>query len=367
VLALEDRSLLIFAGKGGVGKTTTSSATAIGLAARGKKVLLVTVDPAKRLEDALGVPVGFKETPIQPNLTALMVDPGEVIREHLEREVPDAKIAEHPMFAYITNYLPGLNELMAIGKLNDLRKEGKYDVIVIDTAPTGHALSFLSVPKAMNELMSEKSLLKWAVRGYQVWQKLQVAVKSAGNVFKKKGDRKAGPPEIDFEAIFGRIQGQAQEIQGFLSDPDHAALVIVTLPEKLPVEETFDLHRAVTVDLGMTVAQVVVNKVQPDALVGHKEAFDAIRAPAAARAAFVAKAAKASKQDPALLDAMVAATEFNELRREMNLGYIQELHAGLPGIPVVTVPLFREDVQGLKRLGHFGKELWAADALEPAS
>ncbi len=351
--ALLDKSLLIFAGKGGVGKTTTSSATAMALAAMGKKVLLVTVDPAKRLEDALGVAVGFEETPIQPNLTALMVDPGAVITEHLEREVPEAKITEHPMFRYITDYLPGLNELMAIGKLNDIRKQGKYDAIVIDTAPTGHALSFLSVPKAMNELMSEKSLLKWAVRGYQVWQKLQTAGHSVGNVFKKREDRKAPPPEIDFERLFEDIRIQAQEIQHFLGDPGHSALVIVTLPEKLPVEETFDLHRAVTEDLGMHVAQVVVNKVQPDALAGVKDEFDAIRDDSK----FVAAAAKGSKRSADVLAAMVAATRFSEIRRDMNLEYIEELKHGLPAMPIVTVPLFEQDVQGLKRLKAFQEAL----------
>ncbi len=355
--ALEDRRLLIFAGKGGVGKTTTSSATALGFAAQGKKTLLVTVDPAKRLEDALGVDVGFKETPIQPNLTALMVDPGAVIREHLEREVPEAKITEHPMFKYVTDYLPGLNELMAIGKLNDIRLEGKYDVIVIDTAPTGHALSFLSVPKAMKELMSEKSLLKWAVRGYTVWQKLQGAAHNVGNVFKKKDARKTAPPDIDFERIFAGIEQQARDIQSFLSDPEHTGLVIVTLPEKLPVEETFDLHRAVTEDLGMHVAHIVINKVQPDALDGVREAFDAIRE-GKARDKFVAATSKATPAGAPLIEAMIAATEFNEVRRDMNMGYIKELQAGLPGIPLVTVPLFKQDVQGLKRLRGFQAALF---------
>lgn len=356
--ALAGRRLLIFAGKGGVGKTTASAATAIALAKRGRKTLLVTVDPAKRLEDSLGVKVGSKETPIQPNLAAMMLDPGEVITEHLEREVPDAKVTDHPMFRYVTEYLPGLNELMAIGRLNDFRREGKYDVIVIDTAPTGHALSFLSVPKAMRELMSEKSLLKWAVRGYQVWQKVSGAAKSVQNVFKKKGERQQAPPDIDFERIFEDIQKQAMEIQAFLGDPEHSGLVVVTLPEKLPVEETLDLHRAVTEDLGMQVAQFIVNKVQPDALADVQDEFDAVAHDPDARAAFVAAAAQGTRHSAELVEAMLHATEFSEVRRAMNMDYLEELRERLPDVPIVAVPLFKRDVQGLRRLQEFQEELF---------
>lgn len=356
--ALFARRLTIFAGKGGVGKTTTSAATAMALARAGRKTLLVTVDPAKRLEDSLGVPVGDSETPVQPNLTAMMLDPGVVITQHLEREVPEAKITEHPLFQYVTKYMPGLNELMAIGKLNDIRREGRYDHIVIDTAPTGHALSFLSVPKAMDELMSEKSLLRWAMRGYQVWQRLQTTATGVQNVFKKKKDRRRAPPEIDFERIFADIQEQAQQVRAFLADPDHSALVIVTLPEKLPVEETMDLHEAITKDLGMHVHHVVVNKVQPDALAGVQEEFDAVAGNPARREAFVREAAKATKATPGLVAALLEATEFAEVRRGMNMAYIAELRERLPGVPVVLVPLFKRDVQGLRRLGEYRDALF---------
>jgi TRC40/GET3/ArsA family transport-energizing ATPase len=357
VQGLEKKRLVIVAGKGGVGKTTCSSAIALALAKAGRKTLLVTVDPAKRLEDSLGVPVGFQETPVQPKLSAMMLDPEATIREHLQREVPDAKITDHPMFRYVTNYLPGLNELMAIGKLNDLRRAEKYDVIVVDTAPTGHALSFLSAPKAIEELMSEKSLLKWAIRGYAVWQKVSGATRAAQNLFRKKGDEQDAPPDIDFERIFGDIEAEAQRIRRFLTDPDHSALVLVTLPEKLPVEETADLHKAVTEDLGMTVHGIVVNKMQPDALAGVQEPFDALAKDAASRKGFVAKAAQATGQDARLVDALVSAAEFNEVRRAMNLAHLAELEQRLPGLPIVTVPLFREDVNGLRSLKAFAAEL----------
>lgn len=353
---LEAKRLVIVAGKGGVGKTTCSAALALYLAKQGRKTLLVTVDPAKRLEDSLGVPVGAAETAVQPNLHAMMLDPAAVIKEHLQREVPEAKVTEHPMFRYVTNYLPGLNELMAIGKLNDLRKAEKYDVIVVDTAPTGHALSFLSAPKAIQELMSETSLLKWAVRGYGVWQKLSGAARSAGNLLKKKSERQEAPRDIDFERIFADIEAEASRIRDFLSNPEHSGLVLVTLPEKLPVEETADLHAAVT-GLGMRVHAIVVNKMQPDALAGVQDRFDAVAKDAARRRQFVAAAAAATEEDAALVEALLSAAEFSEVRRAMNLAHLEELERRLPAIPLVLVPLFKQDVNGLRPLRAFAKEL----------
>jgi arsenite-transporting ATPase len=355
---LEGKRLVIFAGKGGVGKTTCSAAAALWFAKRGRKVLLVTVDPAKRLEDSLGVPVGSEATPVQPNLWAMMLDPEAVIKEHLEREVPEAKVTEHPLFRQGTKAMPGLNELMAIGKLNDIRKADAYDVVVVDTAPTGHALSFLGAPKAIEELMGDKSLLKWAVKGYAVWQKVSGAARNVQNVFRKKEERASAPPDIDFEKVFGDIEGEAQRIRAFLTDPGHSALVLVTIPEKLPVEETCDLHEAVTAELGMRVHAIVVNKVQPDTVAGFAGRFEALAADDKARAAFVSAAAKGTGDDPAFLAALLEATVFNRVRRAMNLEHIAELEKRLPGVPRVLLPLHREDVYGLKRLRAFAADLF---------
>lgn len=355
---LEAKRLVIFAGKGGVGKTTCSAAAALWLAKRGRKVLLVTVDPAKRLEDSLGVPVGAEATPVQPNLWAMMLDPAAVIKEHLEREIPQAKVTEHPLFKQGTKAMPGLNELMAIGKLNDIRKADAYDVVVVDTAPTGHAISFLSAPKAIEELMGDKSLLKWAVKGYAVWQRVSGAARNVQNVFRKKEERAQPPPDVDFEKVFGDIEAEARRIRAFLTDPEHSALVLVTIPEKLPVEETCDLHAAVTGELGMRVHAVVVNKVQPDPVAGHQARFEALREPAA-RAAFAREAGAATGQPAAFVEALVEATEFGRIRRAMNLEHIADLERKLPDVPRVLLPLHREDVHGLKRLRAFATDLFA--------
>lgn len=362
---LAGKRLVIVAGKGGVGKTTTSAAVALRLAQEGRRTLLVTVDPARRLEDSLGVPVGAAPTAVQPGLEAMMLDPAALLKEHLEERLPQARVAEHPLFRYVTNYLPGLNELMAIGKLNDLRREGAYDCIVVDTAPTGHALSFLAAPQGIRDLLREGSLLRWAVRGYAVWQRMAGAAGRVGNVFRKEGERRPPPPDIDFERVFAEIRQEAERIQAFLSDPKHAGLLLVTLPERLPVEETCDLHAAVG-DLGFAVHGIVVNKVQPDPLRGHAGRFAALRK-ARARRAFVARAAAGTGDEPALLEALLEAAEFGQVRRQMNLAYVAELRARLPALPMVVLPLFRQDVQGMERLREFGAALFDPANQAPAA
>lgn len=403
---LDDKHLLIFAGKGGVGKTTCAAATAMHHAARGRKTLLVTVDPAKRLEDSLGVPLGSTERQVRPNLYASMLDPEEIIRERLSAYAEGARVMEHPLFKYVTNYLPGLNELMAIGRLNEIRHEQAYDVIVIDTAPTGHALSFLSAPKAIQELMSERSLLRWALRGYAVWQKVQKASRGFGRLFggkKENGDARAGDAaeksetgaatasgspsdstttasgspkpsmsdaardmdDVDLEDVFKRLAAEAREIQTMLTDPARTALNIVTLPEKLPVEETIDLHGHAVREIGIHVGAIIVNKMQPDALGADEEAFFRFRDDEATRIAF-GEQLTAAGYPASLATALVQATEFSDVRRGMNVRYLRELGQRLPEVPLVEMPLFKEDVEGLTKLAAFQAVLYRTES-EPES
>lgn len=359
---LGGRRLVIVAGKGGVGKTTCSAAIALELAASGRKTLLVTVDPAKRLEDSLGVPVGAAATPVQPRLWAMMLDPEAVIREHMAQRVPQAKVVDHPLFKQVARAMPGLNEMMAIGKLNDLRRAGEWDAIVVDTAPTGHALSFLGAPKLVEEVLREGSLVRWAVRGYAVWQKLSGTARTVQNLF--SSDKQRAVPAIDFERVFADMEAEAKRIRAFLSDPEQAALVLVTIPEKLPVEETADLHASVTA-LGMRVHTVVVNKVQPDPLGETGHLLASWRLPE--RQAFVQKTAAATGAPTDLVQGLLDAAAFNAARRAMNLGYIDELQQRLPHLPLVVVPLMVQDVQGLKRLAGLRKELFAAANQRPAT
>ncbi len=377
---LDGKGLIIFAGKGGVGKTTCSAAVALHYAKKGQKTLLVTVDPAMRLEDSLGVPLTSRESLVVPNLWASMLDPEEIIRDKLA-EYPDGEqVMEHPLFRYVSNYLPGLNELMAIGKLNELRHDADYDIVVVDTAPTGHALSFLSAPRAMQEIMSEKSVLRWAMRGYSLWMKVNKASRGLSRFFgprqdtkphtegdsdegrstaeaesdpkSERGNSMRAGETVDIEAVFQDLAQEALEIQTMLTDQERTSLNIVTLPEKLPVEETLDLYEQAVKEIGIPLGYVIVNKVQPDALGEWDEPFRRLLEDEPTRAALMERLGKGGYPKE-LLGAMTEATEFSDLRLQMNLMHIEDLMTRLPDAEHLLIPLFKKDVAGLEALNRF--------------
>lgn len=355
---IEDRKLVIFAGKGGVGKTTSSSAAALWLARQGKKTLVVTVDPAKRLEDSLGQKVGFEETRVDDNLYALMMDPSSIMEEVVQRHAPDdvdkEEVLDHALFEYVSRNMPGLNELLAIGKLMDMQDEGRYDVIVVDTAPTGHALTFLSAPQNVEELFQERSLVRLAVRSYDLYRKVKRA--SSGVLSWFTSDETEDIPDLDFERIFQAIAAEARRIHETLTDTDHTVLNLVTIPEKLPTEETIDLYREVTEDLDISVGAVVVNKVQPDRLGETRDDFLRLLEDEPLKEELKEHVARKG-YDPDMWGRVVKTVEFSDLRRQMNLRYIEQIEDAIP-VPVVEVPLFEEEVVGLDALNGFADELF---------
>jgi TRC40/GET3/ArsA family transport-energizing ATPase len=362
MMDLAEKNLIIFAGKGGVGKTTTSAAVALWLASQGKRTLVVTVDPAKRLKDALGVDVGFTGTEVAPNLHALMMDPRTVIEDWLKTHAPEHKeeVVGHPLFKYVENNMPGLNELLAIGKLMEMRDAGKYDCIVIDTAPTGHALTFLAAPQNIKDLFEETSLIVIAVKSYQLYSKLKNA--GAGLVGFFTGS-KAHDIDIDFEKLFKEISAEADRINKVLTDPKITVLNIVTLPEQLPAQETLELRPKVQ-DLGIKLGYIIVNKVQPDELGSLRDEFLELNADEDTKEELKIVVEKAG-YDPRIMKRVVSTVEFSDRRRQMNLYYINWLKQEIKDVPIIEVPLEKKDVTGLDELTVFSRHLFAG-ARKPA-
>ncbi|HEV8360709.1 MAG TPA: ArsA family ATPase [Candidatus Thermoplasmatota archaeon] len=359
---LADRRMIIFAGKGGVGKTTCSSATALWLSEHGKRVLVVTVDPAKRLRDSLGVDVGFTETKLNDNLSAMMLDPRTVVREYVQTYAPERyeEVVNHDLFKYVSEHMPGLNELLAIGKLAQIREREHYDCIVVDTAPSGHALNFLSAPRYIKELFEEQSLVHLALKTYKLYAGLRKAGSTVLSMLKIKVEDTV---DIDFEALFKHIADEAELINKMLTDPT-TVLNVVTIPEKLPVEESIELLDKVKA-LNIHVGVVIVNKVQPDELGDLREDFLRLNADEDVKEDLKSIVAKAG-YDPKLMKRVVSTVEFSDLRRQMNLHYLQEIRAR-SSVPILEVPLYRGDVNGLPALRDFAKFLFPEQGRQRAA
>ena len=154
---LERKEVCICAGSGGVGKTTTSAAIALGMAARGKKVAVLTIDPAQRLANALGLRGAGQRgaargrADVKGELWAMMLDPKRTFDELVEWHAPDERtrdaVLSNRIYQELSNAVAGSQEYMAMEKLHELHQEGRYDLLVLDTPPTRNALDFLDAPQ----------------------------------------------------------------------------------------------------------------------------------------------------------------------------------------------------------------------------
>ena len=162
---IRDKRILMVLGPGGVGKTTVSASLALHLARMGKRVLVCTIDPARRLADSLGIPtLGNEETRIglpdaEGELWAMMLDPKQtldrLVRQHAQDEESYRRICTNKFYKHFSQAMSGTHEQMAAEQLHTLYESGKYDCIVLDTPPTMHALDFLDAPERMIHMADE--------------------------------------------------------------------------------------------------------------------------------------------------------------------------------------------------------------------
>jgi len=151
--ALRTKQLVVLLGTGGVGKTTISATCALEAARQGRRTLVLTIDPARRLADSLGVKLGSEVVNVAPNLDALMLDTKAALDALVRRYAPSgetlARILRSRFYEQLSDAFAGSEEFVAMGTLHDLLQDGRYDVIVVDTPPSTHAIDFLRVNKKL--------------------------------------------------------------------------------------------------------------------------------------------------------------------------------------------------------------------------
>jgi len=281
--ALLDRRLLFFTGKGGVGKSTVTAATALLAAEQGKRVLLVEVDAKNNLTALFEhAPVGFEPRQVHPGVYAMQMDTEASLREYLKVQARVPVFGRiGPMaraFDFVATAAPGVKEILTVGKVcwelrESLAGRADWDLIVVDAAATGHVISQLDAPTAIQDLVQ-----------------------------------------------VGPIRNQTGWMVELLSDPTLTALNVVTSPEEMPVNETIELVARAREELDVPLGVVIVNRVLPELFTHADEAvFDALRAPGPDAVLREHAGAGAT----AVLDAARLAVSMRR-SRSVHLGYLRE-------------------------------------------
>jgi len=268
------RGVIVCCGSGGVGKTTTAAALAIEGARRGRRACVVTIDPARRLADALGLDAltntpGTVDGDWPGQLSALMLDTKTTFDQVVARyaATPDQadRIISNGLYRNISGALSGTQEYMAMEKLFELHDSGDYDLIVIDTPPTRNALDFLDAPRRLTKFLDNRifRLLVMPTRAYlrAVSAASQTVLKTISKVV---GTEVVGDAVAFFRAFEGMEEGfrnRAQEVLELLA-ADDTAFVVVTSPRRdAVIEAVFFAERLDEAGLG--VDGLIVNRVHP--------------------------------------------------------------------------------------------------------
>lgn len=253
LLDIQDRSLLLFGGKGGSGKTTSACAAGLYLAQHhsNKKILIVSTDPAHSVGDSFGYAIGNTITAVKGlnNLWALEID-ANVVGEDFKKEHEAAikKIADRGTFFdrqdvadFYELTIPGLDEIMAIIEISKLLKDGQYDLIILDTAPTGHTLRLLSLPAEIE---------KWIHLMDMMQSKHRFLVRHFAGRYKKD----------DADEFLETMSRDIKRVRLLLSNTQSTEFVPVTTPEPMSIDETEKLLKRLK-SYHIRVKNIIVNRV----------------------------------------------------------------------------------------------------------
>lgn len=244
--------IILFTGKGGVGKTTVAAATAIKIAEQGLKTLVVSTDPAHSLSDALGVQLGPEATEVSKNLWGQEFDVYYSMKKYWGnmRQLMLSLFKFKGLKKVVAEELsviPGMEEGTAFLWIEKYYREKAFDVLIIDSAPTGETLTLLSLPQVM------KSWLTKAFPGQKF------AIKTVGSIMRRTAGIPLDKGYEELEVLFNKLE----RVQEILSDPKISSIRIVANPERMVVQEAKRAYTYLQL-YGFNVDGVIVNRILPD-------------------------------------------------------------------------------------------------------
>jgi anion-transporting ArsA/GET3 family ATPase len=372
--------IVVCCGAGGVGKTTTAAALGLWAAEQGRRVVVLTIDPARRLAQSLGLteldntprPVVGVDSSAGGSLDAMMLDMKRTFDEVVEQHAtPDkaAQILANPFYQAVSSSFAGTQEYMAMEKLGQLRAEadrdGRWDLVVVDTPPSRSALDFLDAPKRLGSFLDGRFIRLLAApakaggrAGFKVFS-VGVSVVS-GTLTKVLGGemlRDVRTFVAALDTMFGGFRERADLTYALLKDSE-TAFVVVAAPERDALREASFFAGRLDEE-GMPLAGLVVNRIQRVAA----PSLSASRALAAAEQ--LADMSNGGPGQGSTSNGGTAATTEGLLRLHATLaetaarqeGLVSRFTAGHPGIPLVEVPAAAQDIHDLAGLRAIAQAL----------
>ncbi len=306
--------LILFGGKGGVGKTTCASSTGFYLSSQGFKTLLISTDPAHSLSDSLGQEIGseIKEVKGVKNLSALEISAEKALSKFkIKYETQIRKILDTSTYldqedidSIFSLPIPGIDEVMGFKTIVDLIEEAKFDKYIVDTAPTGHALRLLTLPELLDDWIKVMAKMRWKYR-YMV----------------ETFSGKYNPDEGDDFLV--EMKKTVNKIEGLLRSGLVSEFIAVTIPEDMAIQETERLVNNLN-KFGLKVKQLVVNNV-----------LEFLPAGQAGR-----------------------HCEFCRERNKAQEEYIKQIRRKFSNLKATIIPLQPREVKGIEVLDKFAKRLF---------
>ena len=364
---IANKRIVICGGSGGVGKTTTSAAIAMGAAAAGRKVAVVTIDPAKRLANSLGLEeLGNEPALVDPDLFApagvemegelwaMMLDPKRTFDDLIDRLAPNEKarddVLDNRIYQELSNAVAGSQEFTAMAKLYELDRDHDFDLIVLDTPPSRNALDFLDAPDRLTQFFEGRAL--------QVFLRptglaARVMGRGTGMVFgvlkRVTGIDLLEDLAVFFRSLSGMIDGfkeRAQAVNKLLADRG-TVFLLITSPEREPVDEAIFFWRKLKA-ARMPFGGVVVNRVHHD-LLGNAEVGD------------VSDELTAELGDKLAGRVADNFRDYHVLARR-DAHNIERLGEQLRDDRLLLVPYLDEDVHDIEGLARLDRYLFATEA-----